>query len=121
MALVFDGSSIKLKVKSKAAGEDAWFWAARKGSSYVFDFGLGDEEYGENDVPRPMRRLIATRGGGPEGNSTTFPKVLLVKGYSKRTYAEYASMPPCGDQEVNGPRDICRGVSIRNWRTCACA
>jgi len=91
VALVFDGSSIKLKVKAKA-GEDAWFWATRNGSSYVFDFGLGDEEYDENDVPRPLRKLIATRGGGPEGNAATFPKVLLIKGFSKRTYAEYASM-----------------------------
>jgi hypothetical protein len=39
-----------------------------------------------------MRKLIATRGGGPEGNAATFPRVLLVEGYSKRTYAEYASM-----------------------------
>jgi hypothetical protein len=97
VALEFDGSSIKLKVKSKAAGEDAWFWAARKGSSYVFDFGLGDEEYGENDVPRPMRRLIATRGGGPKEIPPPSPRCCWSRGIAS---GPTPSTPPCLHVEI---------------------
>jgi hypothetical protein len=91
LALVFDGESAKLKLKFKAE-EDAWFWAAKKGRNYVFDFGLGEEEYDEKDVPSPIRKLIGSRGGGPNGNAAKLPaKKLMIRGYSRRPYAEYAS------------------------------
>lgn len=96
LALVLDGKSVKLQAKVKAE-EEAWFWAKKEGSSYLFDFGLGDgdEEYDENKVPPMLKKLIGSRGGGPGGNSFKLPVHLLVDPahpYRRRTFADYSSL-----------------------------
>lgn len=111
--VISSDKKVTLKVKSKVAA-DAWFWAAKKGRKYTLDFGLGDEEYEEGDVPRPIRKLIATRGGGPNGNAVKMPEPkLFVKGYPKRPYVEYFTQWQLrgGKPEEYFPQDLHAGYA----------
>jgi hypothetical protein len=65
LMLKFDRESVTLKgyVKKAIGGESAAIWAKRKGSNWLINFGAGDEEYEDGEVPNPMKRLIDS--GGP--------------------------------------------------------
>lgn len=89
-----DGSSIKLKLKTKKVPgikQSGTIWAKRKSNgNYVIDAGLGDEEYEAGDMPNPIKKLIDTSGGGPGGNAALMPeKKLVINGYLPRSYDEY--------------------------------
>ncbi|MBX3244748.1 MAG: hypothetical protein KF685_09860 [Acidobacteria bacterium] len=94
LVLETDGESMKLKLKVKKVpglGESGTIWAARKNGKWVLDFGLGDEEYDEDELPNPIKKLIATKGGGPNGNPVTMPKrsVIITMDNMIRPYEEY--------------------------------
>jgi hypothetical protein len=93
LVLESDGQSMKLKLKIKKVpglGESGTIWAKRKGSKWVIDVGLGDEEYSDADLPNPIKKLIASGGGGPNGNAVQMPaKTLVISGYLVRPYDQY--------------------------------
>jgi hypothetical protein len=91
-----DGESVKLKLKMKklpGAKQSGTIAAKRKpGGKYVIDFGMGSEEYGPDELPNPIKKLIDSKGGGPNGNAATLPPVKsVIRNYLPRTYPEYAS------------------------------
>ena len=87
-----DGESMKLKLKVKkvpGVGESGTIWAKRKGSKWIINVGLGDEEYGDGDLPNPIKKLFASGGGGPNGNAVTMTKKkLVIRDYLVRPYSE---------------------------------
>lgn len=95
LMLEFDGDSVKLKafIKKLPVGkQSAAIWAKRKsGGKWVIDFGAGDEEYSEDDLPNPIKKLIASGGAGKDQVGMP-PKSSLIKNYTIRPYAEYCSI-----------------------------
>jgi hypothetical protein len=91
--LSWDGEAFTFKLKVKAH-ETISVWAKRDGKKFVINFGAGDEEYEESDLPNPIRKLIDSKGGGPGGNAVKFPprKVFLTSSGKPRSYGEYASI-----------------------------
>ncbi len=94
LVLESDGESMKLKLKVKKVpglGESGTIGAKRKGNKWVINVGLGDEEYNDDDLPNPIKTLIASSGGGPNGNAAPMPprKLIITSDYLVRPYAEY--------------------------------
>ena len=62
----------------------------KEGRKYILNFGLGDEEFDADELPSPMRKLIDTSGGGPNGNAVQLPPVKwVIRDYVPRRYVEY--------------------------------
>lgn len=96
LTLEFDGTSFTLKVTTKkvpGVGQSGQIWAKKTGRKYTFDFGLGDKDIDEKDLPNPIKALIDSKGGGPSGNQVKFPprNDVITDDYNIRPYPEYAS------------------------------
>lgn len=96
LVLEFDGTNFTLKLKGKkipGVGQAGQISAKKTGRKYVFDFGLGDKEFDEKDLPNPIKKLIDSKGGGPSGHQVKFPprKDVITEDYTIRPYPEYAS------------------------------
>ena len=94
LVLESDGESMKLKYKQKKVpglGESGTIWVKRKGGKWIINVGLGDEEYDDNELPNPIKKLIASAGGGPNGNAAAMPdkKLVITSDYLVRPYDEY--------------------------------
>lgn len=91
--LSWDGEAFTFKLKIKYQ-ETISVWAKKEGRKYIIDFGAGDEEYDEDKLPNPIKKLIASKGGGPEGNAVRLPprKVFINNSGHVRSYGEYASI-----------------------------
>lgn len=97
LILELDGESVQLKLKVEELPKikkSGTIWATRKpGGKYVFNFGLGDQEYEAKDLPNPIKKLIDGSGGGPGGSAVKMPpkSELIRRDFTIRPYAEYAS------------------------------
>jgi hypothetical protein len=97
LVLEMDGTDVKLKLKFKQVPgikQSGTILATKKpGGKYALNFGLGDEEYDEKDLPNPIKKLIDSSGGGPNGNAVKLPpkNEIIRHDYTVRPYAEYAS------------------------------
>src|SRR5688500_18831570 len=93
LVLEFDGESLKLKAKMKkvpGVKQSGTIWVKKKGRKYIINLGLGDEEYDSDDLPNPIKQLIASAGGGPNGNALIMPpRKLVIENYLIRPYAQY--------------------------------
>ena len=93
LTLVCDGIAVaKVKIKEvPGTGESGTIWARKKNGKWVLNFGMGDEEYDEDEMPNPVKKLIATAGGGPNGNAVAMltKNMIITSGYMIRPYAEY--------------------------------
>jgi len=93
LTLSLDGESLKLTAKVKkvpGAKESGTFFVKKTGKKYIINVGMGDEEYDEDDLPNPIKSLIASKGGGPNGNAVAMPeKRLVIRDYLIRPYDEY--------------------------------
>ena len=85
--------SLKLKVK-KIPGlkQSGTITATRKGGGkYSMNFGLGDEDIDEDKIPNPIKKLIDSNGGGPNGNAVKMPpsKLMINSDFTIKPYEEY--------------------------------
>src|SRR5262245_54746138 len=89
--LKIDSDSVTLKgyVKKGIGGQSNTIWAKRKGSKWLVDFGAGDEEYEDGELPNPMKRLIDS--GGAEKDSVRMPPIshLIKDKKFPRKYIDY--------------------------------
>ena len=90
--LSWDGTAFTFKLKANHE-ESISIWAKREGGKFLIDFGAGDEEYEEGELPNPIKKLIETKGGGPGGNAVRLPprKTFINSSGKIRPYGEYAS------------------------------
>jgi hypothetical protein len=78
---------LKLKFKNEQEG---WVSITKDRRKYVLNFCLGDEEFDADELPNPMRKLIDTSSGGPNGNAVQLPPVKwVIRDYLPRPYVEY--------------------------------
>jgi hypothetical protein len=96
LSLEFDGTSFTLKLTTKkvpGVKQSGQIWAKKTGRKYSIDFGLGDQEFDEKDVPNPIRTIIDSKGGGPSGYQVKFPPRgdVVRDDYTLVSYPEYAS------------------------------
>ena len=91
LMLKFESELVTLKgyVKKAIGGEFAAIYAKRKGAKWLIDFGAGDEEYEDGEVPNPMKGLI--NSGGAEKDSVRMPPIshLIKDKYVPRSYNDY--------------------------------
>jgi hypothetical protein len=120
LVLEYDGSSVKLKLQGKdlpGIQQSGTVWVTRESGKWTFDFGLGEEEYDEKDVPNPIKQLVKTKGGGPTGNAVRFPPVadlIKIPGYTIRPYAEYASR--WRSRRLSGKEPLDKPLMQRSYR-----
>jgi hypothetical protein len=97
LTLTIKGNSVALGLKAQGTpvlDQGVTVWASRTGGrKYVINCGFGEEEYDEDDLPNPIKKLIASGGGGPNGEKVSMPpiKALIRPGYLIRPYPEYCS------------------------------